>query len=205
VSIKRLSNSTNLRAPSIGRILSLHSKPQTSGGSAPAAGASAGTSSTNSSSAPLVSQGNPQALLDGLGSASILGYSSGVGYRVGDTVPCAFLTLGSFLVFWELASNLANAAPYKLNGVSPATALCVLLGTGSANQTTSAILYLAGSSANSCWYYLQNWFGMSPGLGVGPGLVNCSQVPYVAISPTGPAGNIILSGISPLTSMLTQL
>jgi hypothetical protein len=205
MSIKRLSTPTNFRAPSIGRILSLHSKPQTSGGSTPAAAASTGTSSSNSSSVPLVSQGNPQALSDGIGSASILAYSSGVGYRVGDIVPCAFLTLGSFLIFWELASNMANAVPYKLNGVSPSTALCVLLGTGSASQATSAILYLAGSSANSSWYYLQNWFGMSAGLSIGPGLVNCGLVPYVAISPTGPAGNIILSGISPSTSMLTQL
>ena len=156
-----------------------------------------------------------------LSSASVPGQPPGIIGRSGVSVdpglffrcrvPCRGHCAVRFPDAWQFSDFLGIGFKSGQRGALqtewcfPATALCVLLGTGGANQTTSAILYLAGASANSCWYYLQNWFGMSAGLSVGPGLVNCSSVPYVAISPTGPAGNIILSGISPLTSMLTQL
>jgi hypothetical protein len=135
----------------------------------------------------------------------------------GDVVPCGFCSLGNFLIYWETASQLACAAVYSLNGVPPATALCVLIGGAYANN--SYLLYMAPSSANTCWYYLQNWFQTSAGPNVGPGVlplyVDGSAKPpsnpvYFAItldplnSSTGAGGNIILTG-SPVMSKLTAL
>jgi len=130
---------------------------------------------------------------------------SGAGYRNGDIVPCGFQSLGSFLIYWEMTSKLINTVPYQLVGVSSNTALCVRVGAQNSSQSTMGILYMAPSSVSSCWYYLQNFLGAPAGLGVGAGAYALGGYQYLAISPDGLGGNIILSGINPSMSDLTAL
>jgi len=184
----------------------LKQRNATSGGSTSGGKASGGAPSGGSSS----SQGSSQG---GLLSQSIVKWSSGAGYRQGDTLPAAFTSLGNFLIFWEINSP-STMVPYGLNGVSPSTALLALANVGQSTTVggvvmnpTKGILYLAPSLTKSCWYYLQNWVGVSPGLSVGPAATNflLGSPQYVAISPTGPGGNILLVMPNPAMANLTQL
>jgi hypothetical protein len=143
--------------------------------------------------------------------SEIVEWVSGGGYRSGDIVPCAFSSLIQLGFYWG-SQHAVNATMYELNGVSPTIAVCVLVyGAGSSNSTI-AILYMAPSSASTCWYYLQNYLGalaMGPKTGAGANKVwkgshaSGTWIKYVAISKTGPGGNIIWNRVNPVMSKLT--
>ena len=143
--------------------------------------------------------------------SEIVEWVSGGGYRSGDIVPCAFSSLINLAFYWD-TQHTVNATMYELNGVSPAIAVCVLVYGASSWNSTIAILYMAPSSASSCWFYLQHYLGalyMGVKTGAGANKVwknsNASGTPitYVAISKTGPGGNIIWNGVNPVMSKLT--
>lgn len=179
----------------------LKQRNTTSGGSTSGGNGSSSAPSGGSSSSKGSNQG-------GILAQSIVKWSSGAGYRQGDILPAAFTSLGNFLIFWEINSP-SNMVPYSLNGVPPSTALCALANVESTtpNVFPQGILYVAPSQTKSCWYYLQNWFGLMPGLTVGPAATNflLASPQYVAISPTGPGGNILLCLRNLVMTNLTQL
>jgi hypothetical protein len=184
----------------------LKQRNTTSGGSTSGGNGSSSAPSGGSSSSPGSNPG-------GLGSQSIVKWSSGAGYRQADILPAAFMSLGDFLIFWEINSP-STMVPYSLNGVSPTTALCALANVGQSTTVqgmvvnpTKGILYMAPSLTKSCWYYLQDWFGVSAGLSVGPAATNflLGNPQYIAISPTGPGGSILLCMPNLVMANLTQL
>jgi len=135
-------------------------------------------------------------------SGSITRWVAGAGFRTTDTVPVAFQSLGDLLIYWEMTATNVVGVPYQLSGVSSSVAMSVLIAGTDGSQ--SAILYMAPASIASCWYYLQNFIGMSAPLKVGPAInLPCSNVvSYVAVSPTGVCGSVLLSPITPDMSQL---
>jgi hypothetical protein len=89
--------------------------------------------------------------------------------QCGYLFPYVFQNLPGLLYYCELGVTGGGFQVYTLNGVSQSIAMCaVSSGNNQIDDNPGFFLYLAPNHASQGWYYLLNYFGISPPINTGP-------------------------------------